>query len=224
MLQNLVKDLRYAGRTFRQNPMFTAVAVGSLALGIGVNTAIFSLIDALLLKTLPVDDPGRLVMVSDPTSAGVSIGTQTGVRNLFTYDEFQRMRQRNQVFKTMFAAESNASRENVSIGGGSLEELRTRLVSGDYFSTLGVKPLIGRTFSVDDERGPGSDPYVVISYAYWKKRFGRDPSVVGKTVQIRKTFFTVIGVMPPEFFGETVGDVAGRLAAHDDGTIRQTRP
>src|SRR5512132_457413 len=115
MLQNLVKDLRYAGRTFRQNPMFTAVAVGSLALGIGVNTAIFSLIDALLLKNLPVDDPGRLVMVSDPTSAGVSIGTETGVRNLFTYDEFQRMRQRNPVFKTMFAAESNASRENVSI-------------------------------------------------------------------------------------------------------------
>jgi predicted permease len=207
MLQNLVKDLRYAGRTFRQNPLFTAVAVGSLALGIGVNTAIFSLIDALLLKDLPVDDPGRLMMVSDPTSAGVSIGTQTGVRNLFTYDEFQRMRQRNLVFKTMFAAESNASRENVSIGGGSLEELRTRLVSGDYFSTLGVKPLIGRTFSVDDERGPGSDPYVVISYAYWKNRFGRDPSAVGKTVQIRKTFFTVIGVMPPEFFGETVGDV-----------------
>jgi predicted permease len=229
---HLFKDLRYAGRTFRQNPMFVAVAVASLALGIGVNTAIFSLIDALLLKNLPVDDPGRLAMVSDPTSAGVSIGTQTGVRNLFTYDEFKRMRQRNQVFTTMFAAESNASRENVSIGGGSLEELRTRLVSGDYFSALGVKPLIGRTFTVEDERGAGSDPYVVISYGYWKKRFGRDPSVVGKTVQIRKTFFTVIGVMPPTFFGETVGDAPdawlpmmmepfvklGRDWLHDDPT------
>ena len=229
---HLFKDLRYAGRTFRQNPMFVAVAVASLALGIGVNTAIFSLINALLLKNLPVDDPGRLAMVSDPTSAGVSIGTQTGVRNLFTYDEFKRMRQRNQVFTTMFAAESNASRENVSIGGGSLEELRTRLVSGDYFSALGVKPLIGRTFTVEDERGPGSDPYVVISYAYWRKRFGRDPSVVGRTVQIRKTFFTVIGVMPPTFFGETVGDAPdawlpmmmepfvklGRDWLHDDPT------
>ena len=229
---HLFKDLRYAGRTFRQNPMFVAVAVASLALGIGVNTAIFSLINALLLKNLPVDDPGRLAMVSDPTSAGVSIGTQTGVRNLFTYDEFKRMRQRNQVFTTMFAAESNASRENVSIGGGSLEELRTRLVSGDYFSALGVKPLIGRTFTVEDERGPGSDPYVVISYAYWRKRFGRDPSVVGRTIQIRKTFFTVIGVMPPTFFGETVGDAPdawlpmmmepfvklGRDWLHDDPT------
>jgi hypothetical protein len=117
MLQNLVKDLRYAGRTFRQNPMFTAVAVASLALGIGVNTAIFSLIDALLLKNLPVKDPGQLMMVSEPHSAGVSIGTQTGVRNLFTYDEFQRMRQRNQVFSTMFAAESTASREKCASEG-----------------------------------------------------------------------------------------------------------
>jgi hypothetical protein len=94
----------------------------------------------------------------------------------------------------------------MSIGGDRWKNLCTRGVQ-DYFSTLGVKPLIGRTFSVDDERGPSSDPYVVISYAYWKSRFGRDTSAVGKTVQIRKTFFTVIGVMPPEFFGETVGDV-----------------
>ena len=203
---NFAKDLRYAGRTLRQNPGFAFVAVFSLALGIGVNTAIFSLIDALLLKSLPVKDPSRLVLLSDPTSAGVSIGTQTGIRNLFTYDEFRRMSERNQMFSGMFAAESDANRENVSISGGSLEELRTRLVSGDYFSTLGVAPLIGRTFTAQDERAPGSDPYLVISYGYWKKRFGLNASVLGKTVQIRKTFFTVIGVAPPGFFGETVGD------------------
>jgi predicted permease len=206
MNQNLLKDLRHACRTLWQNPGFATVAVLSLALGIGVNTGIFSLVDALLLRTLPVDDPGRLVMISDPTAAGVSIGTQTGERSLFTYEEFARMRERNPVFTGMFAAESSATRDNVSINGGSLEELRTRLVSENYFSTLGVKPLAGRTFTREDEKGPGSDPYAVISYAYWKKRFGLDASVLGKTIQIHKAFLTVIGVMPPGFFGETVGE------------------
>ncbi|MBZ5591648.1 MAG: ABC transporter permease [Acidobacteriia bacterium] len=206
MTQNLLKDLRHAARALWQNPGFTAVAVLSLALGIGVNTAIFSLIDTLLLKTLPVEDPGRLVMISDPSAAGVNIGTQGGERSLFTCDEFARMRERNQVFTGMLAAESNAGRENVSINGGSLEELRARLVSENYFSALGVKPLAGRTFTGEDEKGPGSDPYAVISYAYWKKRFGLDASVLGKTIQIHEAFLTVIGVMPPGFFGETVGD------------------
>src|SRR5438105_5051312 len=206
MNQNLLKDLRYAVRTLWQNPGFAAVAVLSLALGIGVNTAIFSLMDALLLKALPVEDPARLVMVSDPTSAGVSIGTQTGVRGLFTYEEFAKMRQRNQVFTGMLASESSGSRLNVNIEGGSLEELRTNLVTGDYFSTLGVKPLLGRAFTLQDDSAPGSDPYIVISYPYWKKRFGLDAGVLGKTIQIHKTFFTVIGVMPPRFFGVTVGD------------------
>lgn len=205
-MRNVLKDLRYSGRALCHNPVFTVVAVLSLALGIGVNTAIFSLFDALLLRALPVNDPSRLVMVSDPNSAGVSIGTQTGIRNLFTYEEFAKMRNRNQVFTGMLAAESNASRMNVSIDGGSLEEMRTRLVSGDYFSTLGVKPLIGRTFTAENENAPGSDPYAVISYAYWKKRFGLDASVLGKTFQVHKTFFTIIGVTSPRFFGETVGD------------------
>src|ERR1700730_17283219 len=168
-MRNLLKDLHYSCRMLWQNPGFTAVAVLSLALGIGVNTAIFSLIDALLLKTLPVEDPSHLVMVSDPTSAGVSIGTQTGIRGFFTYEEFAKMRTRNQVFTGMLAAESNASRVNVSIDGGALEELRTRLVSCDYVATLGVKPLVGRAFTAGDDKARGSDPYAVISYAYWKK-------------------------------------------------------
>ena len=145
------------------------------------------------------------MMVSDPNAAGVHVGTQGGERSLFTYEEFARMRDRTQVFTDMFAAESDASGENVSINGGSLEELRTRLVSENYFSTLGVKSLVGRTFTREDEKGSGSDPYAVISYAYWKKRFGLDASVLGKTIQIHKAILTVIGVMPPGFFGETVG-------------------
>jgi hypothetical protein len=99
MSHNLLKDLRHAVRTLWQNPGFTAVAVLSLALGIGVNTAIFSLINALLLRTLPVEDPGRLVMVSDPNAAGVNIGTQGGDRSLFTCEEFARMRQEQQAVR-----------------------------------------------------------------------------------------------------------------------------
>lgn len=206
MIHNLLTDLRYTARTVSQNPGFAATAVLSLALGIGVNTAIFGLIDALVLRSLPIEDPDRLVLVSDPTSAGVSQGTQTGERSLFTCEEFQRMAERNQVFNDAFGAQSNASRLNVSIAGGPLEEFRTRLVTGDYFSTLGVKPLLGRTFTSADEKGPGSDPYLVISYAYWNKRFGRDAAVLGKSVQINKTFFTIIGVAPPGYLGETVGE------------------
>ena len=202
----LAQDLRYGVRVLLQNPGFAAVAILSLALGIGVNTAIFSLIDTVLLKSLPVKDPQSLVLLSDPASAGALAGTQSGDRSLFTYEEFERLRAHNKVFASMFASESNASRVNFSIGAGSLEEARSRLVTEDYFTTLGVEPAIGRLFSPADNRGPGSDPYVVLSYNYWKKRFGLDPGVLGKSIQIHKTFFTLIGVAPPGFFGETVGE------------------
>ena len=206
MVSTLLKDIRYALRALRQNPGFASVAVLSLALGIGVNTAIFSLLDALLLKPLPVEDPARLVLLSDPEAAGVSIGSQNGDRSLFTCDEFRSLANRNQVFTSMFGAESNASRTNASIKGGPREEMRTRLVTGEYFSTLGVKPLVGRFFTTADETAPGADPYIVLSYAYWDRRFGRDAGVLGASIQIQKTFFSVIGVAPPGFFGETVGE------------------
>ncbi len=202
----LLKNLRYAVRVLWQNPGFTIVSVLSLALGIGVNTAIFSLIDAVLLRNLPVADPESLVFVSDPASSGVSIGLQGGERSLFSFEEFRRMRDRNQVFTGMFGSESDARTLNISVGGGSPEEVRSRLVTGDYFSILGIKPTLGRAFTMDDEKAPGSDPYLVISHKYWKKRFGLDASILGKTIQINKTYFTVIGVAPERFFGETVGE------------------
>ena len=152
------RDLRYGVRVLFQKPGFAAVAILSLALGIGVNTAIFSLIDAVLLKSLPVKDPQAIVFLSDPGSMGVSIGTHNGDRSLFTYEEFERLRARSQVFRSMFGSESSVNRVNLSIGGGSMEEARTRLVSEDYFATLGVEPAIGRTFSPADAHGAGSDP------------------------------------------------------------------
>lgn len=206
MFSQIRQDLRYALRVLHQNPGFTAVAVISLALGIGVNTAIFSLIDAVVLRSLPIPNPETLVFLSDPASAGVSVGTNDGERNLFSYEEFERLRARNQVFTGMFAAESNPVRVNLSVAGGGQEDARACLVSEDYFTTLGVPSLIGRTFTIADANGPGSDPYIVISHAYWNKRFNLDPAVLGKSVQINNTFYTVIGVTPAGFGGEKVGE------------------
>lgn len=197
------QDLRYGVRVLYQNPGFACVAILSLALGIGVNTAIFSLIDAVLLKSLPVKDPQSLVFLSDPGSEGVGIGSQAGDRDLFTHEEFARLRAQNQVFASMFGSESGVNRINFSLGGGSMEEAAGKLVSEDYFATLGIEPAMGRTFSVADSRGPGSDPYLVLSYNYWRKRFALDPGVLGKSVQIHKTFFTIIGVAAPGFLGES---------------------
>jgi predicted permease len=201
------QDLRYGLRILGRNPGFAAVAVLSLALGIGANTAIFSLIDVVMLKLLPVKDPQQLVVLSDPSAGGVSIGSQSGTRSLYSYQEFEYFRDRNQVFAGVLAAESSGGRLQVSIegSGGQTEEVQTKLVSGDYFNVLGVSALLGRTFTAEADRAPGANPLVVISYAYWKRRFGLDPSVLGKTVQVHSTMFTIIGVTPQGFFGENVG-------------------
>ncbi len=144
------------------------------------------------------------MFVSDPSSAGVSIGTSSGDRERFTYEEFDELASRNQVFASLFASESSPGRLNLSIGGGRPEQAIGALVSETYFPVLGVNPILGRTFTPEEAKGPGSDPLAVINYTYWKQRFGLDPSVC-KTILINKTYFTIIGVMPPPFFGETVG-------------------
>jgi predicted permease len=202
-------DIRYALRTLRCNPGFTIVAVLSLALGIGANTAIFSLINAVLLRSLPVSDPEQLVLLSDPASAGVAVGIQNGERSLYTFEEFLYLRDNNEVFSGVFAAESSPARLNMRIDGGPVEEARGKLVSGEYFDVLGVRPVIGRTFRKADEKGPGSAPVAVLSYDYWNTRFGLSASVIGKTLQTNGTTLTVIGVAPPAFHGEVVGDSPG---------------
>ncbi len=206
MIADLLQDLRFGLRTLRKSPGFTAVAVLSLALGIGANTAIFTLIDAVMLKTLPVRSPEQLVFLSDPASAGVSIGIQNGVRSLFTYEEFERVRDSQQVFSGMFASESGLPRVQVAIGGAPPEEARARLVSGDYFGVQGVDAVLGRTFTAAGETGPGSNPVTVISYGYWKRKFGLSPSVLGMGIQVNGVPLTIVGVTPPKFFGESVGD------------------
>jgi len=205
MLQNIRQDLRFGVRALARNPAITAIAALSLALGIGANTAIFSLINTVLLRSLPVRDPQELVLISDPSSSGVSQGSQGGVRSLFSFQEFQHLRDRQQVFSGMYAAESDAQRYSATIDGGAPEILHERLVTGSYFSVLGVSPIIGRAFTESDDRIERNAPYAVISYNYWLSRFSGSADVLGKVVRIRSAALTIIGVAPPGFFGETVG-------------------
>ena len=183
-IAELRQDLVYGARLLAESPGFTAVAVLSLALGIGANTAIFSLIDTVLLKMLPVKDPNQLVALTDPSSSGTSIGTSHGERGILSTREFEALRDRTQSFSGMFASQSERDTNNASIDGKPLEELHTRLVSGGYFTVLGATTAIGRAFTAADERGPGSAPYAVISYEFWQRRFGGDRSVIGRAIDV----------------------------------------
>jgi predicted permease len=205
-LNDLLRDALYALRQFVRNPLFTIVAMSSLAIGIGANTAIFSVMDAALLKSLPVADPHQLVMFTDPNASGVSTGLNTGERHLMTFAEFVQLRDHATTLSGMFATEADLNRWHVRVAGGPTEEARARLVSEEYFSVLGLQPAIGRFFTSSDAKGPGQDPYAVISYDYWQSRFGGNPSVLGTPIQVGNASLTVIAVAKPGFRGETVGE------------------
>ena len=210
-MANLWQDLRFALRILAKNPGFTLIAVLTLALGIGANTAIFSVLDSVLLRSLPVSHPEQLVVLSDPDEHGSSFGSEGGDRSLLAYSEFEYFRDHNEVFSEIFAADSQLPEREVTIPdssfktGAQKESARIRLVSGDYFATLGVTPAAGTFFTRDVDRARGGSPIAVLSYAFWRRRFGLDPLALGKTIQIRQTSFQIVGVTPPGFFGETVG-------------------
>lgn len=196
-------DMRYAIRTLVSQPGFTIVAVLSLALGIGANIAIFSLLNSVLLGSLPVEDPKSLIMLTNPESSGFGNGSQGGERTLLTYTEYEQLRDRTGVFSSLMACESQLDRVQAAIDSRQPEELRFRMVSNGYFETLGVPALVGRTLQPSDEL---QSPYAVISYELWQRRFGGRVEAIGQKITIRKAIFTVIGVMPASFFGETVGE------------------
>ncbi len=208
----LLQDIRYGIRMLVKNPGFTAIAVLTLALGIGANTAIFSVLDSILLRKLPVVHSEQLVLLTDPDSHGQSFGSEGGDRSLLAYSEFEYLRDHNEVFSSVFAADSSLPEVRVTMGSSSSgtpsqeESVRIRLVSGDYFSTLRVQPAAGRMFTSEVDRARGGSPFAVTSYAFWKRRFNLDPAVLGKTIQVNRTSFEIIGVAPPGFFGETVGE------------------
>ncbi len=194
-LEALLQDLRYTVRILRKSPIFTGTAMLTLALGIGANTAIFSLINAVMLRTIPVRDPGRLVEI-----ARYWAGHQ---RSTLSYPLYSFFRDRSHSFAGILAQSSPAKQE-IDIGGAP-ETVETQMVSGSYYGVLGVAAAVGHTFTPDYDRVPGRSPFAVISYRYWQRRFGLDPSVIGKAFKLQQTLFTIVGVAPKEFFGTMPG-------------------
>ncbi len=211
-----MQDLRVAVRVLRAAPIVTGIAILSLALGIGANTAIFSLVNSLLLRTLPVAEPERLVILSTDASAS---RRNTDAWNYGLWEEIRRRAPQMFDGAVAWSATGTQDRLNLSTAGGEVQPVDGAYVSGDFFTTLGVPALLGRTFtSADDVRGGGPDgPVAVISYGMWQRRFGGDANVIGTSLVIERIPFTIIGVTPPEFFGAEVGrtfDVAVPLNAH----------
>lgn len=203
----LIQDIRYALRMLRKSPAFTTVAVLTLALGIGANTAIFSLVNAVLLKMLPVKDPDKLVVVGDPLEVHRrSLGDPQV--ELFSYPLYKELNAGSQVFDGMLASgEAHRLRVTAGAGAGEIAGNATGvLVSGNYFSVLRVNALYGRVLSPDDDNARNAHPVMVVSYGFWKDKLGQNPSAVGQTVRIGNYPFTIMGVTPPGFYGDTVGD------------------
>src|SRR5687768_12629081 len=171
-MESLTKDVRYAIRSLLKHPGFTTIAVITLALGIGANTAIFSVVNAVLLRQLPVKNPKQLLFLSNPNRHGLNGGQETGDRRLFAYHEFEHLRDQSQVFSGVVAVQSTLPTLGVTVIAGGQDEqterARVNMVSGAYFSVLGVSAALGRTFTAEADGIERSNPVAVLSYGYWK--------------------------------------------------------
>ena len=197
----LWQDLRYGLRVLKNNPVFTAVAIISLALGIGANTAIFQLLDAVRLRSLPVRNPQELAEVKTTSDDGRSGSFSTSHPEI-TNPQWEQIRDHQQSFNGVFAWAENGF--NLA-QGGQIRNAQGLMVSGNFFNVLGVSPLIGRVFTdADDRRGCGTGG-AVISYQFWQREFGGAANAIGKTVMLSSHPYEVIGVTPPGFFGLEVG-------------------
>jgi putative ABC transport system permease protein len=196
----VLQDLRYAIRGLVRTPGFTLAVVLTLALGIGANSAIFTLTDALLLRRLPVHDPRRLVQLTmqggatQPAAAGES----------FPYPLVESLSAQTEIFSGVFGFSPVAL--NVGLPG-AVERTPGAWVSGEYYETLGLRPIAGRLLTREDDQ-PGAAPVATITYGYWSTKFGRDPRAIGQTMPIESVAVTIVGVSPQGFTGATVGQVA----------------
>jgi len=188
-----MSDLRYAVRTLLKNPGFSAVVVITLALAIGATTAIFSVMNAVLFRPLPVEDPDRLVILMH--------------RRSYSYPLFRDIQDRQRLFSGIFASSGQQPVYQAALeNGAAIGPLNVGIVSGDYFRVLGVRPAAGRTLTADDDRTPGAHPVAVISHRFWERQFSRASSAVGFTLRLRQTPFTIVGIAPDGFFGESAGE------------------
>ncbi len=219
-IETLGQDLRYALRMWRKNPGFTAVAVLSLALGIGANTSIFSVLDEVLLRSLPVRNPGELALLTltasdqenDANVGGAMLREVFGNEAPLSYPLYRALRDSNQVFSGLAAGFKPTSVDMATHGrtsAASSPGAQAELVSGNYFSVLGVEPMLGRVLEAGDDRVPGSGgaqgPVVVLSYRFWQRHFALDPAVLGTSIRLNGALFTVVGVARQGFDGDSVG-------------------
>ena len=192
-----IQDLRYGLRTLAKNPGFTAVAVLTLALGIGANTAIFSLLDQVLLRSLPVAEPDRLVILHEAEwRSGWS--TSDNSEMVYSYPHYKDVRDQIPLFDGVIA------RAGVPLSvtaAGSSERAQGEIVSGNYFAVLGVRPALGRLLDAGDDRLSGASPVAVLSYGYWSRRFGTNPQIVGQKIVLNSYPFTVVGIAARGFSG-----------------------
>jgi predicted permease len=195
-MRTLVQDLRFSVRTLLKSPGYASVAVISLALGIGANTTVFTLINAVFLHPLPVQRPNELVAVTtvDANNPGVST---------MSYPNYRDMRDENGVFTGM-AAYSFPNPASISVAGAEPEPIFLEFVTGSYFDVLGIEPAAGRFFLPEEDQTPGSHPVAVLGHGFWTRRFGRDPRVPGSTILLNGNPFTVVGIAPEGFKGLTV--------------------
>jgi predicted permease len=203
-LESLWQDISYGARSMLRSPALTAVALLSLALGIGANTAIFSFLDAIVLRSLPVKDPGQLFVLGEGNEDGVT--DRYGSDTLYSYPFFQQFRQKNEVFSDVTTVFSMGGDPYGYVDGrDKMERMMVDTVSGSFFRTLGVEPVLGRALTEDDDSSEGDHPVAVISYGWWQRSFAGDPNVLGHKVKLGDTTFNIVGVAPPGFFGITVG-------------------
>jgi putative ABC transport system permease protein len=219
IIEETWQDLRYGARALLKQPSFSAIAILTLGLGIGATTAIFGIVNAVLLRPFPYHAPERLVMLQERVS-----NTPPGSGFSPSYSNFVDWRVQNTAFASMAAVRMD---ENFNLtGAGQPERLRGRLVSADFFSTVGIKPLVGRDFLGEEDR-EGATPAVILSYGFWQRRFGADPNIVGKQLTLNNQSFTVVGITPPNFQFGAEADVTipiglqaerFRLRGRDPGT------
>src|ERR1700691_4980070 len=196
-----LSDLRHSFRMLQKSPLFTSVAIASLALGLGANTAIFTVLDQALLRPLPVKNPHELVLITDP---GPNRGSFNGDNSdrLFSRPFYIELRDRSQVFSGLIARFPTSAN---FVYQGQSESISAEVVSGNYFDSLGVSADRGRLLSAADDITKSGHPVVVLGYAFWQRRFGGASDILGKTARVNNSLMTIIGIAPRGFFGVDVG-------------------
>ena len=200
-------DIKFALRQFAKSPGFAATVILTIALGIGANTAIFTLVHAILLKSLPVANPATLYRVGDRDDCCVNGGfiNDDGDFDMYSYDLYRHIQDATPEFEQLAAFQSGQNMMNVRVGNAMAKAERTEYVSGNYFSTFGIGAYAGRMLQPSDDV-PGAAPVAVLSYAAWQSAHAADLNIVGSTVYIQSHPVTVIGIAPPGFFGDRIND------------------